>query len=180
MPELRPIDRWFIDEVLPHERRYIAVARALTGSEDDARDLVQEVYVTLAYDYIVYQTTVLNGGNGAPPTDTRLVDAAPRSFFSGFLSYHLGPFAANLSLQQQSSTPTMGYNPVNDRRETYAALLGAQVSYALTSNLRFLMEGQNILHQDIVDRYAVTGYGPAYQVKNNGRTLWFGLELTLL
>jgi RNA polymerase sigma factor (sigma-70 family) len=47
MPKLRPIDRWFIDEVLPHERRYIAAARALTGSEDEARDLVQEVYVKL-------------------------------------------------------------------------------------------------------------------------------------
>ena len=67
--------------------------------------------VTLAYDYIVYQTTVINGGNGVPPTDTRLVDAAPRSFFSAFLSYHVGPFAANLSLQQQSSIPTMSYDP---------------------------------------------------------------------
>jgi len=47
MPELRPIDRWFIDEVLPHERRYIAAARALTANEDEARDLVQEVYVKL-------------------------------------------------------------------------------------------------------------------------------------
>lgn len=47
MPNLRPIDRWFIDEVLPHERRYIAAARALTDSEDEARDLVQEVYVKL-------------------------------------------------------------------------------------------------------------------------------------
>lgn len=47
MPKLRPIDRWFIDEVLPHEKRYIAAARALTDSEDEARDLVQEVYVKL-------------------------------------------------------------------------------------------------------------------------------------
>jgi RNA polymerase sigma-70 factor (ECF subfamily) len=47
MPKLRPIDRWFIDEVLPHERRYIAAARALTDSGDEARDLVQEVYVKL-------------------------------------------------------------------------------------------------------------------------------------
>lgn len=47
MPNLRPIDRWFIDEVLPHERRYIAAARSLTDSEDEARDLVQEVYVKL-------------------------------------------------------------------------------------------------------------------------------------
>jgi len=47
MPKLRPIDRWFIDEVLPHERRYVAAARALTDNDDEARDLVQEVYVKL-------------------------------------------------------------------------------------------------------------------------------------
>jgi RNA polymerase sigma-70 factor (ECF subfamily) len=47
MPNLRPIDRWFIDEVLPHEKRYLAAARALMDSEDEARDLVQEVYVKL-------------------------------------------------------------------------------------------------------------------------------------
>jgi len=47
MPKLRPIDRWFIDEVLPHERRYIAAARVLTDNEDEARDLVQEAYVKL-------------------------------------------------------------------------------------------------------------------------------------
>jgi RNA polymerase sigma factor (sigma-70 family) len=47
MPKLRPIDRWFIDEVLPHEKRYVAAARTLTDSEDEARDLVQEVYVKL-------------------------------------------------------------------------------------------------------------------------------------
>jgi outer membrane receptor protein involved in Fe transport len=135
--------------------------------------------VTLAYDYIAYQTTAVNGGDGVPPTDTRLVDAAPRGLFSAFLSYHARLFAANLSVQQQSSIPTMSYNPVNDRRETYVALLDAQVSYALNSNVRILMEGRNLLDQDMVDRYAVTGYGPAYQVRNNGRTLWFGGEVTL-
>jgi outer membrane receptor protein involved in Fe transport len=135
--------------------------------------------VTLAYDYIAYQTTAVNGGNGVPPTDTRLLDAAPRRFFSAFLSYHAGPFAANLSVQQQSSIPTMSYNPVNDRRETYVALLDAQMSYALNANIRILMEGRNLLDQDLVDRYAATGYGPAYQVRNNGRTLWLGGEVTL-
>jgi TonB-dependent receptor len=135
--------------------------------------------VTLAYDYIAYQATAVNGGNGVPPTDTRLVDAAPRSFFSAFLSYHAGPFAANLSVQQQSSVPTMSYSLVNDRRETYVALLDAQVSYALDSNIRIMMEGRNLLDQDMVDRYAVTGYGPAYQIRNNGRTLWLGGEVTL-
>ena len=38
---------------------------------------------------------------------------------------------------------------------------------------------KHLLDQDIVDRYAVTGYGPAYQVRNNGRTLWLGGEITL-
>jgi outer membrane receptor for ferrienterochelin and colicin len=73
----------------------------------------------------------------------------------------------------------MSYDPVNDRRQSYAALLEAQVSYALSTNVQLLIEGQNLLDQDIVDRYAVTGYGPAYQVKNNGRTLWCGVEVTL-
>src|SRR6185295_7965292 len=63
--------------------------------------------ITLAYDYIAYQTTAVNGGNGVPPTDTRLVDSAPRGFFSAFVAYHAGPFAANLSVQHQSSNPTM-------------------------------------------------------------------------
>jgi iron complex outermembrane receptor protein len=135
--------------------------------------------VTLAYDYIAYQATAVNGGSGVPSTDTRLVDAAPRSFFSASVSYHAWPFAANLSVQRQSSIPTLSYNPDNDRRETYVALLDAQVSYALDSNIRIVMEGRNLLDQDIVDRYAVTGYGPAYQVRNNGRTLWLGGEITL-
>jgi outer membrane receptor protein involved in Fe transport len=137
------------------------------------------VGVTLAYDYIVYQVTAINGGNGVPPTDTRLIDVAPRRFLSAFLSYHSGPFAANLSVQKRSSIPTMSYNPVDDRRETYAPLLDAQVSYALNSTVRILVEGRNLLDQDIVARYAVTGYMPAYQVKNDGRTLWFGGEVTL-
>lgn len=47
MPEVRPIDRWFIDEVLPHERRYMAAALRLTSDSDDARDIVQEVYLKL-------------------------------------------------------------------------------------------------------------------------------------
>jgi len=136
--------------------------------------------VTLAYDYIAYQTTAVNGGNGVPPTDTRLIDGAPHSFFSAFLSYHAGPFAANLSVQQQSSLPIISYDPVNDRCETYVALLDAQVSYACNSHLRILIEGRNLLDQDMVDRYAVTGYRPAYQVRNNGRTLWLGGEVTLL
>ncbi|MGK6320254.1 RNA polymerase sigma factor [Sphingomonas sp. DT-204] len=42
MPALRPIDRWFVDEVLPHESRYIAVARRLTRNPEEAEDLVQE------------------------------------------------------------------------------------------------------------------------------------------
>lgn len=34
----------------------------------------------------------------------------------------------------------MSYNPVNDRRETYVAIIDAQVSCALTSNIRLLIE----------------------------------------
>ena len=40
-------------------------------------------------------------------------------------------------------------------------------------------EGRNLLDQDIIDRHAVTGYAPAYQVKNNGCTLWLGGEVML-
>ncbi|WP_232493561.1 RNA polymerase sigma factor [Novosphingobium kaempferiae] len=47
MPEVRPIDRWFIDEVFPHERRYLAAALRLTSDAEDARDIVQEVYLKL-------------------------------------------------------------------------------------------------------------------------------------
>lgn len=45
-PKLRPIDRWFVDEVLPHERAYLDYARR-TLRDEDAGDLVQEAYAKL-------------------------------------------------------------------------------------------------------------------------------------
>jgi RNA polymerase sigma factor (sigma-70 family) len=51
MPATRALDRWFIDEVLPHEARYLAVACRLTQDADMAADLVQEALVkVLALD----------------------------------------------------------------------------------------------------------------------------------
>lgn len=47
MPTPRPIDRWLIDEVLPHEARYVAAARRLTRSPEEAADLVQDALVKL-------------------------------------------------------------------------------------------------------------------------------------
>lgn len=45
---LREVDRWFIDEVLPFEARYFAVARRFSArgaaGGDDAADLVHDVY----------------------------------------------------------------------------------------------------------------------------------------
>jgi len=135
--------------------------------------------VTLAYDYIAYQVTAVNGGDGLPPTDTRLIDVSPRILFSALFSYRSGALAVNLSVQKRSSIPDLSYNPATDRRQTYGALLDAQVSYALNPTVRILVEGRNLLDQDMVDHYAVTGYVPAYQVRNNGRTLWLGGEVTL-
>ncbi len=45
MSVTRPRDRWLIDEVLPHEGRYLAVARRLSGGSEEAADLVQEALV---------------------------------------------------------------------------------------------------------------------------------------
>lgn len=47
MPPLRPIDHWFIHQVLPHEARFIAAARRLLRNSDEAHDLVQEVFTRL-------------------------------------------------------------------------------------------------------------------------------------
>ncbi|WP_298745246.1 RNA polymerase sigma factor [uncultured Brevundimonas sp.] len=48
MPGLREVDRWFIDEVLPFEARYLAVARRFSArgaaGGDEAADLVHDVY----------------------------------------------------------------------------------------------------------------------------------------
>lgn len=47
MNPIRPIDTWFIEEVLPHEPQYLAVARRLTGGGDEAADLVQDAFAKL-------------------------------------------------------------------------------------------------------------------------------------
>lgn len=47
MTPLRPIDRWFIDEILPHEALFLRAARRVTASRSEAEDLVQEAYCRL-------------------------------------------------------------------------------------------------------------------------------------
>lgn len=47
LKQLRPIDHWFIAEVLPHEPHFLNVARRLLGGADEARDLVQEAFAKL-------------------------------------------------------------------------------------------------------------------------------------
>lgn len=43
MTVVRPIDRWFIDDVLPFERDLLSAAQRLCIGTDEARDLVQDV-----------------------------------------------------------------------------------------------------------------------------------------
>jgi RNA polymerase sigma-70 factor (ECF subfamily) len=47
VPVVRPIDRWFIEEVLPHERHLLGLAGRFGSDPDDARDLVQDVFVRM-------------------------------------------------------------------------------------------------------------------------------------
>jgi RNA polymerase sigma factor (sigma-70 family) len=47
MPVLRPLDRWFVDEVLPHEPQFLAAATRLLGDPETGRDLVQDVFLKL-------------------------------------------------------------------------------------------------------------------------------------
>ena len=135
--------------------------------------------VTLGYDFIVYRLTAINGGNGVPATDTRLVDAGPRHYFNLSIFHNRGPYATNVFLQAVSSTPIMSYDPTTDRRNRYAPLLDAQLSYAVTRKFRLLLEGRNLLDQTISDHYSPTGFGPAYQVRHDGRTLWLGAQVML-
>jgi outer membrane receptor for ferrienterochelin and colicin len=53
------------------------------------------------------------------------------------------------------------------------------VSYAVTKNVRVLIEGRNLLDQTISDHYEPTGFGPAYQIRHDGRTLWVGAQVML-
>jgi len=47
MPTLRPIDQWFLNQVLPFEAQFVSAARRLVRNPDDAFDLVQEVFTRL-------------------------------------------------------------------------------------------------------------------------------------
>jgi RNA polymerase sigma factor (sigma-70 family) len=47
LPYVRPIDRWFIEEVLPHERAYLDYANRVARDEAEAGDIVQEAYAKL-------------------------------------------------------------------------------------------------------------------------------------
>ncbi len=135
--------------------------------------------VMLSYAYIDYKLTAIDGGNGVAASDTRLVFAAPTNYFNAVLYYNKGPFSANLFAQKQSSTPILSYDPRNDRRTSYGVLVDLQASYAFSPNVRGMIEVRNLFDQNIVDRYGVTDYGPAYQTRNNGRTVWIGAQIAL-
>jgi RNA polymerase sigma factor (sigma-70 family) len=47
VPVIRPIDRWFIEEVLPCEQQLLARAARLCSGTDEARDLVQDVFARM-------------------------------------------------------------------------------------------------------------------------------------
>jgi RNA polymerase sigma-70 factor (ECF subfamily) len=47
VPVVRPIDRWFIDEILPWERDLLAAAGRLCNGSDEAQDLVQDVFARM-------------------------------------------------------------------------------------------------------------------------------------
>ncbi len=134
--------------------------------------------LSLSYDHLVYRMTAVDGGVGVPASDTRLVDAAPRRFFNAALAYNRGPFAANLAVQSLSSMPMLSYVAANDRRTAHGPLVDLQASWQVRENLRVLVEARNLLDQDIADRYGATDYGPAHQIRNNGRTIWLGFQLT--
>ena len=47
MPIIRPIDRWFAEEIFPHEARFHAAARRICKTREEAEDLVQEALTRL-------------------------------------------------------------------------------------------------------------------------------------
>jgi len=47
LSHLRPIDQWFMDQILPLEPMLLASARRLVNDPDAARDLVQEAFTRL-------------------------------------------------------------------------------------------------------------------------------------
>jgi TonB-dependent receptor len=135
--------------------------------------------VSLSYVYLDYRATALNGGGGAAPTDVRLVAVAPHSFGNLNLAYNRGRFAANLAVQKIASLPTFTYDPTKDRRTAYGPLVDLQVSWQVARSSRILVEGRNLLDEREIDRAAATGFGPAYQIRRNGRTVWAGFQMTL-
>lgn len=44
MSVVRPIDRWFIEEILPHEQHFLKIANRLCSGTDEARDLVHDAF----------------------------------------------------------------------------------------------------------------------------------------
>jgi RNA polymerase sigma factor (sigma-70 family) len=47
VPIIRPIDRWFAEEIFPHEARFHAAARRICKTREEAEDLVQEALTRL-------------------------------------------------------------------------------------------------------------------------------------
>ncbi|MET4897785.1 RNA polymerase sigma factor [Sphingomonadaceae bacterium jetA1] len=47
MSIIRPIDVWFVEQVLPHERHLLAVATRICPSPEEAHDLVQDVLMRM-------------------------------------------------------------------------------------------------------------------------------------
>jgi iron complex outermembrane receptor protein len=132
----------------------------------------------VSYDYIMYKTPALNGGNGVPATNLVMVQAAPRDYLNAEVFYNYGPLVANLSYEVQSGVPSYAYASSSDQMTTYYGLLDAQASYAVTSHLRVIVQGRNLTDQNLTTRYLTTDWSKAYQVRNDGRTIWFGAEFT--
>jgi len=135
--------------------------------------------LTLSYTYLETVVTAINGGGGVPATDTRLIPYAPGRFANLNLAYNRGAFAANLAVQKVSSQATFTYDAANDRRTYYGPLVDLQTSWQVARTVRILLEGRNLLDGREIDRVGATGFGPAYQVRRNGRTIWAGLQMTL-
>jgi RNA polymerase sigma factor (sigma-70 family) len=47
MRAVRPIDQWFIDEILPHEAAFLQAARRIERDAEAAHDIVRDVYARL-------------------------------------------------------------------------------------------------------------------------------------